>query len=126
DQLIGGGIEANFEDIKPMCIKVGQLLGDANMAHLTTPAGTDITMNLKGRPGNSHTGLAHNSGDFTTVPNIEASISPIEGSAEGLIVADASIPYYDIGVLREPVRYEVTKGRIKNISGGHQADQIAE
>ena len=126
EQLIGGGINGDFEGLKPLCDKVSELLSMANVAHLTTPAGTDITMHLEDRPGNAHTGLAHNAGDFTTVPNIEASISPIEGSAEGIIVADASIPYYDIGILQEPVRYEVTNGRIINITGGSQADQIKD
>jgi 2,5-dihydroxypyridine 5,6-dioxygenase len=126
DQLISGGIDGDFEGIRPMCLKVAELLTNANVAHLTTPAGTDITMRLDGRPGNPHTGLAHNSGDFTTVPNIESSVSPIEGSVEGVIIADASIPYYNVGVLREPVRYEVTGGRIVKITGGAQAQQIAD
>lgn len=126
DQLIGGGINGDFESIKPMCERVADLLSEAKVAHLTNPAGTDITMRLEERPGNAHTGLAHNPGDFTTVPNIESSVSPIEGSAEGVIVADASIPYYNVGVLREPVHYEVTDGRIVNITGGSQAQQIKD
>lgn len=126
DQLISGGINGDFEGIEPLCKKVADLLANADTAHLTTPAGTDITMSLAGRPGNAHTGLAHNPGDFTTVPNIESSISPVEGSAEGIIVADASIPYYNVGVLREPVRYEVTNGRIEKITGGAQAEQISD
>lgn len=126
EQLISGGIDGDFEGIEPLCRKVADLLAEANVAHLTTPGGTDITMSLKDRPGNAHTGLAHKPGDFTTVPNIESSVSPVEGSAEGVIVADASIPYYNIGILSEPVRYEVTDGRIVNITGGTQARQIAD
>ena len=125
DQLIEGGINGDFEKVEPLCTKVAKLLTNANSAHLTTPQGTNITMNLNNRPGNAHTGLAHSPGDFTTVPNIESSISPIEGSAKGVIVADASIPYYNIGVLQEPVYYEVSNGKITNITGGMQAKQIA-
>src|SRR5699024_9410226 len=125
DQLIEGGINGDFEKVEPLCTKVAKLLTNANSAHLTTPQGTNITMNLNNRPGNAHTGLAHSPGDFTTVPNIESSISPIEGSAKGVIVADASIPYYNIGVLQEPVYYEVSNGKITNITGGKQAKQIA-
>src|SRR5690625_2161136 len=78
EQLISGGIDGDFKGIQPLCKKIAELLDDANIAHLTTPAGTDITMSLKDRPGNAHTGIAHNPGDFTTVPNIESSISPVE------------------------------------------------
>lgn len=55
------------------------------------------------------------------MPNVEANVSPVEGSAEGVIVADASIPYIGIGLLSEPVRLEVREGRIVSISGGEQA-----
>lgn len=126
DQLISGGVYGDFEKIEPFCIKVAKLLEEAKIAHLINEAGTDIKMDLTNRVGNHHTGLAHNKGDFTTVPNIEASISPVEGSAEGTIVADASIPYYDIGVLETPVKYMVEKGKIIEITGGRQAKDIAK
>jgi leucyl aminopeptidase (aminopeptidase T) len=60
-------------------------------------------------------------GQFSTVPTIEANFSPVEGSARGIIVADASIPYLGIGVLWEPVRALVEDGFITQISGGAQA-----
>lgn len=126
DQLMGGGIDADFEAIEPLCQRVAQLLGEANEAHITTPAGTDLRMSLAGRPGNAHSGLARTPGIFTTVPNIESSVSPVEGTAEGTFVADASIPYYDIGVLTEPVRYTIREGRIVDIQGGAQARAIAQ
>jgi 2,5-dihydroxypyridine 5,6-dioxygenase len=125
DQLMGGGIDADFNAIAPLCHRVSRLLGEATEARLTTPAGTDLTMSLTGRPGNAHTGLAHSGGQFTTVPNIEASVSPVEGTAQGMFVADASIPYYGIGLLSEPITYEVSNGVVVNIEGGRQASQIS-
>ena len=59
---------------------------------------------------------------FTTVPTIEANVSPLEGTAEGTIVADASIPYIGIGLLKEPITFKVEKGMIVSITGGSQAD----
>jgi leucyl aminopeptidase (aminopeptidase T) len=61
-------------------------------------------------------------GEFSTVPTIEANFSPLEGTAEGILVADASIPYLGIGVLKEPVKCLVEKGFIARIEGGYQAD----
>lgn len=121
--LIEGGIEADFEAIKPTAEKLASLLAGARTARLTTPAGTDITMSVEGRPGNAHTGIV-GPGQMSTVPNIEASISPVEGTAEGVIVADASIPYYEIGLLSEPVRFEVRKGMVVSIAGGAQAQKL--
>lgn len=120
--LVKGGIEADFEAIRPLCFKVGELLANTDRLHLTTPAGTDLRLSLKGRPSNPHCGIVRKPGDFTTVPNIETSSSPVEGSAEGVIVVDASIPYYGVGLVKEPIRFDVADGRVTKISGGYQAD----
>lgn len=125
EQLMGGGIDADFEALAPLGRRVAALLGEANEAHLTTPAGTDLRMRLDGRPGNAHTGLAHEPGVFSTVPNAESSVSPVEGTSQGVFVADASIPYFDIGLLSEPVVYTIADGVVTDIRGGRQADAIA-
>lgn len=124
--LVHGGIEADFEVIRPLCFKVGELLAGADRVHLTTPAGTDLYLSVKGRASNPHCGLVRNRGDFTTVPNIETSSSPVEGSAEGVIVVDASIPYYGVGLVKTPIRFDVTNGRVSKISGGYQADFLEQ
>jgi leucyl aminopeptidase (aminopeptidase T) len=120
--LARGGIEADFEAIRPLCLRVGELLAASDAVRLTTPAGTDLRLSLKGRPSNPHCGLVRKPGDFTTVPNVECSSSPVEGTSEGVVVVDASIPYYGVGLVQEPVRFDVAEGRVTRISGGHQAD----
>jgi len=120
--LVRGGIWGDFEAIRPLCFKVGELLANCDKVHLTTPGGTDLRLSLKGRPSNPHCGLVRKPGDFTTVPNIETSSSPVEGTSEGVIVVDASIPYYGIGLVKEPIRMDVRDGKVSKISGGSQAD----
>ena len=92
---------------------------------LTTPAGTSLSMKKEGRRGNALFCLVER-GEFSTVPTIEANFSPLEGTAEGLLVADASIPYLGIGVLKEPVKCKVEKGFIVGIEGGHQAEILKQ
>ncbi|MCF3934712.1 aminopeptidase [Acuticoccus sp. M5D2P5] len=116
-----GGVFGDFAAIEPLCRKVGDLLGSADKVRLTTPNGTDLKLSVKERPANPHCGIVRKPGDFTTVPNIETSSSPVLGSAEGVIVADASVPYYGIGLLEEPVRFTVSGGRVTKIEGGRQA-----
>lgn len=120
--LARGGIDADFEAIRPLCFRVGELLAASDRVRLTTPAGTDLRLSLKGRPSNPHCGLVRKPGDFTTVPNVECSSSPVEGTSEGVVVVDASIPYYGVGLVQEPIRFDVAEGRVTRISGGHQAD----
>jgi 2,5-dihydroxypyridine 5,6-dioxygenase len=124
DSLITGGIQADFKAMAPLCDRVAELLGKARQARITSRAGTDITMSLEGRPGNSHKCIV-GKGEFSGGINIEANTAPVEGTASGIIVGDGSIPNYGIGVLREPVRYTVRDGRITDIEGGEQAKTIA-
>lgn len=125
DMMISGAIEADFAAQKVVCKKYAQLFQEGKKAHLTTPLGTDLRLNLEGRRGNALTCIVEK-GEFSTVPTIEANFSPVEGSTEGTIMADASIPYIGIGVLREPVKVQVRAGMIQSIDGGQQAKMLSD
>ncbi len=126
DLLISGGIEADFQKQKPICEKVAQLLDEAKVAKLSSAAGTNLTMNIAGRGGGALTGIVDKPGLFTTVPTIEANVSPVEYQSEGVIVVDASIPYENIGILEEPVTVTVKGGFITDIRGGRQAQKFKD
>ncbi|RMF87844.1 MAG: leucyl aminopeptidase, partial [Nitrospinota bacterium] len=125
EMFIHGGIEADFEAQAPLCRRLAAIFEAGKRVHLSTPAGTDLHLDATGRRGNALTGMVA-PGQFSTIPNIEANFSPVEGSAEGVIVADASIPYLGIGVLTEPVRARVQKGVITHIEGGAQAEVLRQ
>ncbi len=125
DLLIRGGIQADFKKQKPICQEVARRFKEAKFVKLTNPVGTSLTMRKEGRRGNALYCIVE-PGEFSTVPTIEANFSPIEGTGEGVIVADASIPYLGIGVLAEPVRCKVEKGFIVDIEGGRQARTLKE
>jgi leucyl aminopeptidase (aminopeptidase T) len=123
--LAKGGLEADFNETKIICQKMAQAFENSNAAVLTSTGGTRLTMRKERRPGNALFCIVE-PGQMSPAPNVEANFSPIEGSAEGVIVADASIPYIDIGVLTEPVIATVEKGMITDIEGGHQARLLAD
>lgn len=124
DQLVRGGAEADFEAASPTVRKMGELLTAASKAHLATPAGTNCTFDLTGRSGNAHDCILDRQGKFSAFPNIEANISPVDGSVEGVIVFDGSIPNLRLGRLQAPVKCTVEKGNIVKVEGGHEADMI--
>lgn len=123
DMLTGGGIEGNFKELKPLCKWIAESFAKGSKVHLTSKGGTDLWMDISGRRGNALYCIVE-PGEFSTIPTVEANVSPLEGSANGIIVADASIPYLGIGVLSEPVIAEVKDGFITKISGGVQADVL--
>jgi leucyl aminopeptidase (aminopeptidase T) len=121
DMMISGGLDADFSALKPICQRVAARFATGSLARITTPAGTDLSMDITGRPGNALYCIVE-PGQFSPVPNVEANVSPIEGTATGRIVVDASIPYLGIGLIEQPIVVEVRDGFITKIEGGRQAE----
>lgn len=126
DQMITGGVNANFYEAAENCKKVAAAMAGAEVITITTPMGTNLKLSGKGRRGNAMTGLVE-PGKFGPIPTVEANVSPVEGTANGVIVADASIPYIGIGLLKTPVKVDVKDGYIipESISGGEEAKKLA-
>lgn len=123
--MIHGGLEADFPQAARDCRAVAKRLGGAKKIRLTTAAGTDLTFSAAGRRSNAMCCMVE-PGEFAPVPTVEANVSPLEGTANGILIADASIPYIGIGLLQEPVVCQVKGGRIVSIEGGSQAKRLAE
>ena len=61
-------------------------------------AGTDLCFGIEGRVANVLTNIPE-PGELGPIPDIEVNVVPVTGSAEGTIIADASVPYLGIGIL---------------------------
>lgn len=124
EQLITGGLYADYEAMRPHCEEMARKFTAADEAHVTSSQGTDITFDLADRSGNSHSGIADEPGMFTALVHIEANVSPVEGTANGTVVFDGAIPNLDIGVIEENVRMAIEDGMVVDISGGTEATKI--
>lgn len=120
--FIDGGCLADFDAVAPTAEAVRTLLSNASDVRVTASGGSDLTMSLAGREGMKVTGLAREPGVRTAWPDIEAFIAPVEGTAEGTIVVDASAS--NLGLVRTPIRMEVGGGRVVAIAGGGQARDV--
>ncbi|MBM4420012.1 MAG: hypothetical protein FJ034_00190 [Chloroflexi bacterium] len=87
-----------------------------NEARVRTPAGTDITLNIAGRIGASTPGFVVKPGEMSSPPDIECYVAPLEDGSNGVVVVDGSIPYPTLGLIKTPVRFRVSKGRIAEIT----------
>ena len=104
---------AQFENV----LAIADALTKGSNINVVT-SGTDIQM-VAGRFGNCCPGFVKNKGDLGSPPNIEANISPLENSANGVFVVDGSIPFTDFGLLPKPLTLEVKDGKISGIFGNH-------
>ena len=122
--MVSGGIEADFEAQLPLVEELTRKMSQAHDIRLTTPGGTDLKGKTGGRSALKFTGLAHAKGDAVGVPTIEAAIAPFEGTCEGVLVVDGSGTY--LGMISNPVRITVEKGRALTITGGEKAAVLTE
>lgn len=52
EMMIHGGIEGDFQSLKPICIGMAQAMAGAEKIVLTSPSGTNLEYSAKGRRGN--------------------------------------------------------------------------
>jgi 2,5-dihydroxypyridine 5,6-dioxygenase len=118
-----GLLETDFAAQAALCRRMGAVLTDGEMLRLTSPRGTDLSFSIVDRRVNVLTNIP-DPGELAPVPDIEVNVVPLEGSANGTFIADASVPYLGIGVLDEPIVCKVEDGFITSMTGGDQANVL--
>ncbi|WP_418280346.1 aminopeptidase [Halorubrum sp. DTA98] len=126
EQLVTGGLYADYESMRPMCERMAEKFSEASEARVTSPQGTDVTVGLEGRPGNAHPGIATEPGTHTGLVHIESNIAPKEGTTNGTVVFDGAIPNLGIGELDEDVVMEIEDGYVTDVAGGKAAKRIEQ
>ena len=124
DMMIHGAVAADYNKVREIATKLGQRMDKANTVRVTTPAGTDITMSLAGRTAKVLAGFAQEPGTHSGLPSGETAISPIEGTANGVIQNPFSMD--GIGVIREPFRLVVSNGKVQEVTGGLEALKLRQ
>ena len=78
---------------------------------LRSPAGTDLSFRVTGRPWLTD---AHplGPGEYGNYPGGEIFVAPLEDSADGVLVADLTVPYTVDGLVDEPVVLRFEAGRV--------------
>ncbi len=102
----------------------------ARAVRVRSPNGTDLEVRVC-RPCLPLTGFAEEDTGFGSFPSGEAMLSPEEGSANGVFVADAfgQVVYLagdgpQLGLLEDPIRLEFADGRLTGLSGGCAAGRL--
>jgi leucyl aminopeptidase (aminopeptidase T) len=126
DLLASPAYMADFKKAAPLCEKFSDIFSKGDTLTITSKAGTNFSTSMRDRKGNAHKCLVDKPGQFSAAPNIEANFSPVEGTSNGVFVADASIPYLGIGALDSPVTFVIKDGAVVEVKGGSGAKKIAK
>jgi leucyl aminopeptidase (aminopeptidase T) len=89
--------------------RLAAALTAAETCRITSPAGTDLTLSIKGRSATVDDGNLQEPGCFGNLPAGEAYIAPLETIGDGMIVFDCALA--DYGLLHDPLNVRLAAGR---------------
>ena len=117
--FLAAGWDADFTALRAEIDAVATALTKAERARVWSEDGTDITMSIAGREGRSLNGFV-NTKDISAGYGLESSLAPVEGTAEGRVVVNASIPGVAL-IEKQFVEIIFEKGLAVSIEGGPEA-----
>ncbi|AXG11685.1 aminopeptidase [Haloplanus rubicundus] len=120
EEVMIAGLDADYEAIARGCREVLAQVEGADEVRVTTPAGTDLTVEPGDREWLTDTGMVHDPGDFSNLPAGETFVSP--ETANGTYVVDGTMMPH--GLLDEPLRFEVEDGYVTHISDDAVREQV--
>lgn len=114
EEMLKRSIVIDYNKLKSSVAKLANTLSKGRSVQLTTKKGTHLSFSIKGRYGFRDDGLYTRRGAFGNLPAGEASIAPLEGSANGRLIIDASVA--PLGRLARPMEIIVKDGYVEKIS----------
>ena len=111
EEVMIAGLDADYEAIAVHCAEVKQQVVDADEVRITSPQGTDLTIDPGSREWQSDTGINHQAGTFSNLPAGEVFVSPLSG--DGRVVVDGSMAGQ--GRLEQPIAFDVEAGQVVGI-----------
>lgn len=123
--LLAGELSQPVPDLaEPACRLLGELDGAARI-RLRGAAGTDLELRVDGRSWITDA-LPLAPGGMANFPGGEVFAAPHADGADGVLVADLTIPYTVERLLDGPVTLRFERGRVVAIEGGRAAQMLRE
>jgi len=124
EEMLLRTMSADYGKLSENAMKVIGAFNEGKEVHVTTSLGTDFSFSIGRKEKIVPEGLIHDSGRFNNLPAGEADISPLHGSANGIVVVDLS--FASVGKLEEPIKLVIENGFAVSIEGGKQAVILRE
>lgn len=121
EMLTHGAATADYAEVNRITNHFAEILTKGERVRVTSTHGTDVTFSIKGRKGHVLAGVFH-PGTIACFPDGEAACAPVEGTAQGLIVVDASM--HHVGRCQSPISLTVKDGRVVCIEGKEEAELL--
>ena len=124
-ELLRGELSQPAPDLaKPARALLAALAG-ADELRIRGRAGTDLILRVTGRPWLTDA-LPLQAGGIANYPGGEIFVAPHADGADGVLVADLTVPYTVEGLVDEPVKLRFERGRVVSIEGGAAAAMLRD
>ena len=124
-ELLRGELSRPAPDLADAARALVDRLEGTGSVRIRGRAGTDLTLRVGGRPWLTDA-TPLDAGDFANFPGGEVFVAPHRDGADGVLVADLTVPYTVEGLLDEPVTLRFERGRVTSIEGGRAAGLLRE
>jgi 2,5-dihydroxypyridine 5,6-dioxygenase len=122
-ELLRGELSQPQPDLQAVADRLLAQLDGAREVHVRGAAGTDLRLRVEGRPWITDV-KPLGPGMFANFPGGEVFVAPHADGADGVLVADLTVPYTVEGLVDAPVTLRFERGRISSIEGGRAADLL--
>jgi len=124
-ELLHGELSQPAPDLTAAAESLLEEVRGCETVRIRGAAGTDLTLRVGGRPWLTDA-LPLEPGGFANYPGGEIYVAPHADGADGVLVADLTVPYTVEGLVDEPVTLRFAGGRVTSIEGGVAASMLRD
>jgi len=118
-------IDIDYKKIRKQAEKIKEILDNGKSLNITTPAGTDLTLDITKHNAILNDGYYHN-GKGGNLPVGEVYIAPTKRKGNGKVVIDLSSKNQKGTIMtqQEPIIITIKDGAAVSITGGYAAEEL--
>lgn len=117
-------MNADYHKIAERTFRLCDEMEKTSVVRVKSPAGTDVTLPVKGRKAHASSGLFREKGLWGNLPTGESYLAPLEGQSQGVVVVDGSMA--GVGMVKQPITITVKDGYATDVTGGAEAKRLVE
>jgi leucyl aminopeptidase (aminopeptidase T) len=123
EDMMARCIDVDYRRLASETNRLALSMTNAKSARIMTESGTDLSFSIHGRAAHGmDAAIFTKKGAWGNLPEGEAYIAPVEGTACGTYVVDAS--QSGVGPIAAPIKITVKRGMASKISGGDEAKRF--
>jgi leucyl aminopeptidase (aminopeptidase T) len=118
-------VPIDYKKLRDTAQKLIKILTNGSIVRLTSPAGTNATISIKGRHCKADDGNLNAPGKGGNLPAGEAFISPTIEGVSGTLVFDGTITLDNSDIIpQKPVKITMKDGYVNQVTGGAEAKML--